>query len=200
MPFRPRTQSELDALTDEALIAYVLDARDAGDADSAKSALRVLVWGHWGRVKAKVGLKVPRADVEDVAAEAITSALTAAFDGQSVGEFTSWLNTIVQRRVADYHRRIQRGLREVSVDDERGDEALPWEADGSGYVEVRVILQDLMDALEPAHREVVRLYVFDDLAAGEVEERLPNMTVDNIHQIASRFRRQLRERLEAGDG
>lgn len=199
MSFHALPDTQLDTLADEALIAYVLDARDAGDAAAAQAALRILVWGHYATVEYKVALRIPPADVEDVACEAIASALTAAFDGESVGEFRSWLSTIVKRRIADYHRRVQRRLKEVPLD-EGGDGTVPWEDDESGYVEVQLILQDLVDALDPTHADVIRLYVFDDLPAGEVAQRIDGMTEANVHQIASRFRRDLRARLEAGDG
>lgn len=203
MSFHALPDTQLDTLSDEALIAYVLEARDAGDISAAQTALRILVWGHYATVEYKVGLKVPPADVEDVACEAIASALAAAFDGTSVGEFKNWLSTIVKRRIADYHRKVQRNLDEVALDPtggESGEGAVPWEDDESGYVEVQVILQDLLDALDETHREVIRLYVFDDLPAGEVAERIRGMTETNVHQIASRFRRDLRARLEAGHG
>jgi RNA polymerase sigma factor (sigma-70 family) len=203
LPFRALPETQLDALSDDALIAYVLAARDAGDAATARTALRVLVWGHYRSVEYKVALRVPREDVDDVACDAIASALTAAFDGTSAGEFRSWLATIVKRRIADYHRKVQRTLDQVVLDPtggEAGEGAVPWEADESGYVEVQVILQDLLDALDPAHREAIRLYVFEDRPAGEVAARMDGMTEANVHQIASRFRRDLLRRLEAGDG
>lgn len=203
VPFHALPETQLDALSDDALIAYVLAARDAGDAAAARTALRILVWGHYRSVQYKVALRVPREDVDDVACDAIASALTAAFDGTSAGEFRSWLATIVKRRIADYHRKVQRTLDQVVLDPtggEAGEGAVPWEADESGYVEVQVILQDLLDALDPTHRDVIRLYVFDDRPAGEVAARLDGMTEANVHQIASRFRRDLLRRLEAGDG
>jgi RNA polymerase sigma factor (sigma-70 family) len=203
LSFHALPETQLDALSDDALIAYVLAARDAGDAVAARTALRTLVWGHYRSVEYKVGLRVPREDVDDVACDAIASALTAAFDGTSVGEFRSWLATIVKRRIADYHRKVQRTLDQVVLDPtggESGDGAVPWEADESGYVEVQVILQDLLDGLDTMHREAIRLYVFEDRPAGEVARRLDGMTEANVHQIASRFRRDLLRRLEAGDG
>ncbi len=55
----------------------------------------------------RVALKVPPADVDDVAHEAILSAIRSAFSGESIGEFRAWLNHITSRRIADYHRRLE---------------------------------------------------------------------------------------------
>lgn len=107
-PFRPLTDVQLAALDDDAIIAHIRAARAAGDRAAATLAVRVLVFGYLGIVRARVALKVPREDVELVAGTAFESAFKAAFRGESVGEFRSWLNTIVDRRVADYHRARER--------------------------------------------------------------------------------------------
>ena len=67
-----------------------------------KPAIAVLVYGYWDNLVNRARLKLPDADAEDVAAEAIASAIASAFDGKSVGEFRSWLHTILSRRIADW--------------------------------------------------------------------------------------------------
>ena len=58
------------------------------------------------------------------------------------------------------------------------------------------------------HRTVIDIYVFEDLGAEETAERINDtfgdeldqpMTAENIHQIASRFRKKLREMLDEHD-
>ena len=88
--FIRKPDHDLDRLSDDALIAYLRAAIDAGDADGGATALAILVYGHWENVKRRVGMKVPPADVEDVASEVISSAIGAAFEGVSVGEFHNW--------------------------------------------------------------------------------------------------------------
>ncbi|HEY6891414.1 MAG TPA: sigma factor, partial [Solirubrobacter sp.] len=102
--FRALAEAELVRLDDDALIAYVRSARAARHA-SERLALAVLVYGHWHNVARRVALKVPPAAVEDVTSEVLMSALGAAFDGSSEGEFHVWLRTITARRIADFHRR-----------------------------------------------------------------------------------------------
>jgi hypothetical protein len=80
--FRALGEAELGRLDDDALIAYVRDARRQRHG-SARVALAVLVYGHWHNVARRVALKVPAAAVEDVTADVLVSALGAAFDGSS---------------------------------------------------------------------------------------------------------------------
>ena len=98
-------ENELDRLDSDALIAYIREAHDAGKPDCARTALGVLVYRHFDDVVRRVRIKIPTSDVEDVAMNAVTSAFKSAFDGTAVGQFVSWLNTIVDRRIADYHRK-----------------------------------------------------------------------------------------------
>jgi DNA-directed RNA polymerase specialized sigma24 family protein len=180
--FRALAEAELVRLDDEALIAYVRSARAARHF-SERLALAVLVYGHWHNVARRVALKVPPAAVEDVTSEVLVSALGAAFDGSSQGEFHVWLRTITARRIADFHRRprpVTVPLDDVSV-----------QAPDEGAVVVEDAVSRVLAQLSDAHRQVVEQVVFEGRAAAEID----GMEAANVHQIASRFRRALREEL-----
>jgi DNA-directed RNA polymerase specialized sigma24 family protein len=207
-PFRHLSDLELRELSDDELIARVRSARDAGEFEAAKLALSVLVFGHMANVERRVKLKVPTLAVEFVASNAMISAITSAFNGQSAGEFHSWLHTIVDRRIADYHRRGR--VEQVPLPDEHvGDEVvwgqLPGAEDETGAVEVENLVEELLDELSLLHREVVELAVFGQLSAagvaGELAAKFPGekMSADNVYKIAQRFRDRLRHRLESED-
>jgi DNA-directed RNA polymerase specialized sigma24 family protein len=178
--FRPLAEAELVRLDDDALIAYVGLARRHGHG-SWRLALAVLVYGHWHNVARRVALKVPSAAVEDVTSEVLMSALQAAFDGSSAGEFAVWLRTITARRIADFHRRRSPV---VGLDE---DVVAPEE----GAVGVADAVSRVLARLSDEHRRVVELVVFEGLAASEVD----GVGAANVHQITSRFRRALREEL-----
>ena len=208
-PFPHLSDLELQRLSDDALIDQVRRARDAGEFDAAKLALSVLVFGHMDNVERRVALKVPPHSVEFVASNAMISAITSAFNGQSAGEFHSWLHTIVDRRVADYHRRGR--LDQVPLPDEHGGDAsvwgqLPGVEDETGIVEVGSIVDDLLVELSLVHREVVELAVFDQLSAADVSAEVvakfpgEKISADNVYKIAQRFRDSLRRRLGSEDG
>lgn len=213
--FKPLSDGELDQLDSDELIAYIRRADEAGRAKEAQRALAILVFRHYGDVTRRVKIKVPERDVEDVAMEVITSAIKSAFDGTAVGQFRAWLNTIVKYRIADYtEKATKRKERETKLPDEHSEAEDIWgfaavtPGEGSA-VAVEQIAETVLDGLSTPHLRVVQHYVFDDMSAQEtadaVNESLADqlekpMSVDNVHQIATRFRRELRGRLDASEG
>jgi RNA polymerase sigma-70 factor, ECF subfamily len=190
--FRSLDEHDLQRLDDDALIEYMRRARTAGD-PSASTALAILVYGHWVNVERRVRMKVPAQHVEDLTGDIVADAITSAFDGKSVGEFVSWLNTITQREIADFYRR---GPGKTKAVDTEGLE--PEAPSETGEVEVRDAIERVMATLRPDHRAIVDMVVFEDRSAGEAAAAVPGMSEANVHQIVSRFRRALRGELEAG--
>jgi DNA-directed RNA polymerase specialized sigma24 family protein len=181
--FRPQGEAALAQLGDDELIAYVHAARAAAHA-SERVALAVLVYGHWHNVARRVGMKVPAEAVEDVTSDVLMSALGAAFDGSSAGEFHVWLRTITARRIADFHRR-SRGVT-LPLDD------VSAAGPSDEVVGVADAVERVLSRLGDEHRRVVEAVVFEGLAASEVD----GVGAANVHQITSRFRRALREELD----
>jgi RNA polymerase sigma factor (sigma-70 family) len=201
-PFRTRKEHELDALSDEELFEYMREARRAGALDAMRTALAVLAFGYRGIVRLRVMLKVPSQDVDEVTDTAIESAIGSRFDNDSIGEFRSWLNRITDRRIADYHRRREGKPELGPLPGEGEEEALgpepATEFEGTS-VDARRALRQALDELRPNHRRAVERYVFAGCSAEEAAQEIEGMTEANVHQIASRFRRRLRDLLEAGD-
>jgi RNA polymerase sigma factor (sigma-70 family) len=201
-PFRARREHELDALGDEELFEYMRAAPSAGALDAMRTALAVLAFGYRGIVRLRVMLKVPAQDVDEVTDTAIESAIGSRFDNDSIGEFRSWLNRITDRRIADYHRRREGKPELGPLPGEGEEEALgpepATEFEGTS-VDARRALRQALDELRPDHRRAVELYVFAGCSAEETAQEIAGMTEANVHQIASRFRRRLRDLLEAGD-
>jgi RNA polymerase sigma factor (sigma-70 family) len=132
-------------------------------------------------------------------------AIAAAFDGTSQGEFRSWLHTIVDRTAVDWFRRAGRRPKEAPLPSEHlveehvwGDE--PFTPSHSGEVELRIVMDEVMDELSDKHRQVIELQVFEGLTAREVCDGIDGMTEDNVAQIASRSRAKLRRRLDPETG
>ena len=73
-PFRPRDQHDLERLGDDELVAYLREAAAAGH-ESAGLALAMLAYGHRSRVRARVPMKVPAQDVDDLTDEILATAL-----------------------------------------------------------------------------------------------------------------------------
>jgi len=165
----------------------------------------LLVYGYQRDVQRRLSLKVPQRVVDDLAHDALVKAIAAAFDGSSIGEFRSWLHTIVDRTAVDYFRRAKRRPTETLLPSEHAGEEDVWGAepavDGeAGAVELRIVVDEVLETFNERHRLVIELHVFGGLTAADVCGSIDGMGEDNVAQIASRFRAKLRSRLELGDG
>ena len=198
----------MHALADEQILAYVVAARTAGQPAHAGRALQILAFGYRDIVLFRVSRKVPRHDAEEVADAGLLRAIGAAlkpgaFAGGTVGEFRSWMHTIVDRQVVDYWRKAGRSPEETQLpeehegdDDTRGSTAA-IAPDESGAVDVQAVIDQALGELGDAHRGVIERYVFGGRSAGETAQELGDgMTENNVHQIAARFRKRMRELLE----
>lgn len=199
--FRELREHQLSDLSDERLVAYIGRTRAAGRTETMTAAVRVLAFGYWEIIEMRVRLKVPSEDVLEVTTSALESALKAAFDGESTGEFRSWLHTITNRRIADYHR-AKEGKPQIVPLPEPGDEGSWGEEPSAEFEGVSIdaerAIAIAMSEMSDVHGQAVDLNVFEDLPAREVAERL-RLTEANVHQIKSRFKKRVRELLEEGD-
>lgn len=200
MTFRERPDDELQHLDDDELVAYGRAARDAGDLRAARTALAFLIYGHEADVRRRLSVRLPSHGVDEVTRDVLVRAVGAAFDGRSVGQFRSWLNTITERASADYFRTAERRPKETPLPGESDQEnvgvPVPGVESEAGAVEVQTVVEQVLASLRPVHVEVIDLHVFGGYTAREVCDRIDGMSEDNVAQIASRFRARLRECLE----
>ena len=204
--FQELPEHRLSAFSDDQLVDYLRHARDAGRHAAMEAALALLVYGYWDTLVNRARLKLPESDVEDVAGEAVASAIASAFDGRSVGEFRSWLHTILSRRIADHLEARKRKPSTTALPSEHeGDEAV-WgtepalEFEGDALHARDCLERAYREIAEPRHRRVIDLYVLGPHSAAEAGGRIgADMTEANVHQIASRFSRRFRELLEGGE-
>ncbi len=196
----------LQTLDDEGLIAYMRRARAAGKAAAMQPAIGILVFGYWDTLVNRARLRLPQASAEDVAAEAVTSAIASAFDGQSVGEFRSWLHTILSRRIADYHEARKRRPQTTELPSEHlGDDEV-WgrepavEFEGDALFASGCLDRAYEEIESQLHRRVIDLYVYGPLSARDTVAKVGDgMTEANVHQISSRFQKRFGELLAEGD-
>lgn len=217
-PFRSYDDNELSRLSDEELIAYHHQAREAGRPEDAMRAVAHLLDRYRDRVRFWIKRKVAPQDAEDVISDVTESVLTSILQGGSEGEYVVWLRTITFRRIADHHDRLERK--------QSRDQALPQEHEAreeiwgkAGEVpdhaeellvhaedpQVGALVQQALGELNPVHRRVVELGGKSDLGfaqgrakdvAAEINDQFADqlgdpMTDVNVHQILSRFIKHL---------
>jgi RNA polymerase sigma factor (sigma-70 family) len=201
--FQELPEQHLTTLSDEQLIDYMRRAREAGRREAIKLAVGILAFGYWDTLVSRARLKLPSlADAEEVAGETLASAIASAYDGQSVGEFRSWLHTILNRRIADYLESRKRKPRTTPLPTDHEREEDVWGAEPAVEFEGDALFaRDCLDRAygeieDERHRRVIDLYVFGPHAAAEAAELGNEMTEANVHQIASRFQRRFKELLQ----
>ena len=201
--FRELPEHRLNDLDDEALVDYLRAAREAGCHEAMKPAVAVLVYGYYETLRYRARLKLPDEEVDDVVAETMASAVTSFFAGSSVGEFKSWLHTILSRRIADFHEARKRSPKTAPLPSEHEGEdevwgrepAVPFEGDAQ---HARDCIHRAYEELEnDRHRRVIDIYLLGPHSAAEAAEIVGDgMSEANVHQIASRFQRRVKELLE----
>jgi RNA polymerase sigma factor (sigma-70 family) len=203
--FRELPEHRLNDLDDEALVEYLRAAREAGCHEAMKPAVAVLVYGYHETLRNRARLKLPDGEVDDVVAETMASAVASFFGGSSVGEFKSWLHTILSRRIADFHEARKRSPKTAPLPSEHQGEdevwgrepAVPFEGDAQ---HARDCIRRAYEELDnDRHRRVIDLYLLGPHSAAEAAELVGDgMSEANVHQIASRFQSRVKELLEGG--
>jgi DNA-directed RNA polymerase specialized sigma24 family protein len=214
LTFRPKNESELDQLDDDDLVNYVVSAREAGETDEFVRATGILVFR---RYEAMLGYtmkheKITRiVDAEDIVGQAIAHAINPTFSGGSAGEFFSRVWTILDRRIIDFLRKQGRSPQTSSLDsydDGKPDPYVVTPAGGGDFVDGFVLREEwgkVIADMSPRNVEIVRLRA-QGYSAKEVIELMQNdgidgadeLTVANVNQVYSRFKRDSRDSL-AGD-
>jgi DNA-directed RNA polymerase specialized sigma24 family protein len=210
-----RSEGELAALSDEALLAYIVAEREADRPHCVKRAVSILAFGYEDFIRYRVVEKVPPEDVDDVVGTVIESVVKSAFDGRSVGELRSWLKVIAQRRIADYYDGRERSPDTRPLPDGGGDDsddgtwgAEPGIDDETDVIAIREAAGRVLETRSDVHQHVIRLYGPNELgymALGAAEAarivadaHAGSMSEANVHQIWRRYKSDLDGELGVG--
>ncbi len=187
------------AATDEELVGFVRSAQRSGARSAAFDAYEHLCARHDRRVRVMLLSKVPDG-VDDLAQEVRIAAFQGVVGDREIQNFKAWLVRIVRNTIADVWRgREGREIEHAREAARRNPDGAPEPAFAGEYGEWETwqVIDGLLAELSAQHREVVELYVIDDLGASETSRRTGE-SADNVYQIAKRFRTELRSRLAAG--
>jgi DNA-directed RNA polymerase specialized sigma24 family protein len=212
--FEPLDDWHLDRMTDEELVAYVVDAFSAGHYEAGRRAAGMVVWRQQPLIEVRVAAKVPTQHCEDVVSAVLKSFVESAFRGKVIHSVRAFVMTIAQRRIADFHRERERHPDQIPLVGEHVGEDDAYGEEESVEDETEVVA--FMDAIErvlagrsEVHRQVIRLYgpepvAGEDLPAKEVVARMQaehgeSISEANVQQIWHRFKVDLEKELSAGE-
>jgi DNA-directed RNA polymerase specialized sigma24 family protein len=214
--FRRLDEAQLAKLDESELVAYAVEAREAGLDGEARAALRIFAFGMEDALRAFVRIRLDthgESVIDEIAERALADAIRSipTLRGRTAAEARAFVFKIARLRIADYLRSGR--IEEAPLEGPTGDAGLAPEDSlhvepETDAIDTALLLEEALTALRPDHRAVVELFVLQGYSARETVERLSgrfdgefddSMSEQNVHQIGSRFRKDLRSRLEAAE-
>lgn len=216
-PLRGRatlSDRELFDLEESELLSYIARARAGGHIDDGMRATHVLLYRHEPRMRARVALRLPKhlahhaeTVAEWVLERVMRSALKLPLEGEHVGQWVNWWGAAIDRQVISFWRSAQGQAlateKELPSEHEgeegKGPDRLGEELDIDAVLSrlchgemVNTVLQSMENQ---THAAIVRAAYSGDPSSAEVAERF-DTTAENVDQVKSRFRRNLRAACE----
>jgi RNA polymerase sigma factor (sigma-70 family) len=210
-------EAELIRLDDDELIAYAINHREAGDDAGADCALKIFAFGMEGPLRAFVRNRLDShgdSVIEEVAERALEDAIRSitALRGHTSAEARAFVFRIAKLRIVDYHRkgRVETTpLEDLVAEGDAGPSSGAIRSEGEAdLVATSLLVDDALAELRPDHQAVVKLYVLMGCSARETADQVRSrfrgpshdpMSEQNVQQIGSRFRKDLRARLEQAE-
>lgn len=138
----------------------------------------------------RVRYVVPEQDIEDVTQEIFITLMKSLKSFEHKSQFSTWLRTLTNRRVADYYRERSRTGNQLSADLSEVHPGLNpnlrVEA-GTAAIHDRVMLRQALGALPERYREVLLLRFAEGLQFKEIAQ----LNGDSLEATKSLFRRAI---------
>jgi len=157
-------------------------------------AFTMLYERHLSVVYKRVCCLVPESDVEDVTQEIFISLMKSLKSFRGDAKFSTWLRTLTDRRIADYHRRRSRAAAEQPTDfSDTGSQNLPVKATGV-TVDDKMMLRQAIRALPDHYREIILLRFAEGLKFEEIA-RVRGYSLEATKSLFRRAIAALREQV-----
>jgi len=156
-------------------------------------AFNALYRRHLAGVLNRVRFVVPSEDVEDVTQEVFMAALKSLQSFRGESQFSTWLRTLTNRKVAEYYRK--RNRKQEAPVTSLSEASSQKDGVQSVHLEDRLAIQNAMLKLPESYREIILLRFAEDLQFVEIARATGN----NLEAVKSTFRRAmtaLRARLD----
>ena len=118
----------------------------------------------------RVRFCIPETDVEDVTQDVFLAVLGALKKFRGEAQFTTWLRSLTNHKVAEYFRRRSRKKEVMQVD--LGHAEQLGDNNSASSLENRIALQCAFNALPKQYREVILLRIVEDMPFNEIAMNL----------------------------
>ena len=153
---------------------------------------------HLPTVYNRVRYRVPESDVEDVTQEIFIGVMKSLQSFRGQAQFTTWLRTLTQRRIADYYRHGEKQVGESS--DTPLSEATPAQVpnlmvpDNTAGIEDTIVLRQALNRLPDHYREILLLRFLEGLKFREIA-RTQGQSLEATKSMYRRAMESLRSEL-----
>jgi RNA polymerase sigma-70 factor (ECF subfamily) len=145
----------------------------------------------------RVRYVIPQSDVEDVTQEIFITMLKSLKSFKGAAQFSTWLRTLTNRRVADYYRRRNPADSNQALDfGELELNEIPDSGENSGGVlDERIMVRRALAAMPEQYREVLLLRFAEDLQFNEIAQ-IQGRSLEATKSLFRRAIADLRHTLE----
>jgi RNA polymerase sigma-70 factor (ECF subfamily) len=144
----------------------------------------------------RVRYLVPETDVEDVTQDVFLAAFCSLGSFRGEAQFSTWLRTLTNHKVAEYYRRRNRKKETMQVDLDHAERQS--DQNRASAQEDRIALQSALNNLSSQHREVILLRFAEGMQFNEIAKQLKKKT-EATKSLFRRAMAALREELETED-
>ena len=165
------------AASDELLIQKFKD----GNVD----AFNVLYERHLASVYSRVRYVVPEEEAEDITQEVFIAAAQSLHSFRGEAQFSTWLRTLTNYKVAEYYRKRNRKREAPQVP--LSETIVHGDGNSASLMEERVVLRKALNQISKSYREVILLRFAEGLQFNEIAD----LTGQNLEATKSLFRRAM---------
>ena len=180
-----RTQPLLSDISDEYLIRLFMQ----GDPQAFDFLYDRYVRAVYNRVR----YVIPETDVEDVTQEVFLAAFSSLPSFRGEAQFSTWLRTLTNNKVAEYYRKRSRKKEKMQVDLELAERIS--DHSNTSSLEDRIALQSALNELSEQYREVILLRFAEGLQFNKIADCL-NRNPEATKSLFRRAMSALKEELE----
>ena len=185
----PKTVAEPPTLSDEELVR----AAQQGDLD----AFNILYERYLRMVYNRVRFTVPETDVEDVTQEIFIGVIRSLKSFKGDAQFSTWLRTLTNRRVADYYRSRNPAEAELGTDISEADPSLAGlhVSANTGSIDDQIMLRNALRELPDSYQDILMLRFVEGLQFNEIADER-GQTLEATKSLFRRAVAALRKQIE----